>query len=116
MGSQYEKEKLGKMLAHERFNAVHLVQFECPRQWKPPLSSNFEVGRFPFSGYWTSGVIRLGSQYEGEKLRKILAPVLQKGLIHCIWSSLYVPENGSPLSHPILKLDDFPFLIIGPLG
>ena len=34
----------------------------------------------------------------------------------CIWSSLNVPGTGIPLSHPILKLEDFPFLIIGPLG
>ena len=66
-----------KKLEKEELNKMHLVLFECPSKWKPPVSSNFEVGRFPFSDYWTSVVIRLGSQYEGEKLRKILAPVLQ---------------------------------------
>ena len=45
-----------------------LVQFECPRHWNPPASSNFEFERFPFSDNWTSGVIRMGSQYEGEKV------------------------------------------------
>ena len=27
----------------------------------------------------------------------------------CIWSSLNVQGTGSPLSDPILKLEDFPF-------
>ena len=38
-----------------------MVQFECPRHWKPTASSNFEIGRIPFSAYWSSGVIRIGS-------------------------------------------------------
>ena len=47
MGSQYESEKVGIIFAQEELNGLHLVQFECPRHWKPPVSSNFEVGRFP---------------------------------------------------------------------
>ena len=80
MGSQYESEKVGIIFAQEELNGLHLVQFECPRQWKPPVSSNFEVGRFPFSHNWTSGVIRMGSQYEGEKVGKIVAQEELKGL------------------------------------
>ena len=38
-----------------------------PKQWKPPFSFNLEIGRVPFSDYWTTGVIRMGSQYESEK-------------------------------------------------
>ena len=72
MGSQYESEKVGKFLGQERLNKLHLVQFECPMHWKPPVSSNFEVGRFPFSDNWTTGVIRMGSQYESEKGGKFL--------------------------------------------
>ena len=68
MGSQYKSEKVGIILAQEELSGLHLVQFECPRHWNRPVSSNFEVGRFPFSDYWTSGVIRMGSQYESEKL------------------------------------------------
>ena len=61
-----------------------MVQFECPRHWKPPVFI-FGVGRIPFSHYWPSGVIRNGSlfpwplrgnkemapQYEGLKGAKI---------------------------------------------
>ena len=36
-----------------------MVQFESPRHWKPFVSSNFGVGRIPFSLYWPSGVIRI---------------------------------------------------------
>ena len=27
---------------------LHMVQFECPKHWKPSVSSNLEVGRIPF--------------------------------------------------------------------
>ena len=40
----------------------------------------------------------------------------KRGSKGCKWSSLNAPGTQSPLSHPILKLDDFPFPIIGPLG
>ena len=80
MGSQYESEKVGIILAQEELSGLHLVQFECPRHWNPPVSSNFEVGRFPFSDYWTSGVIRMGSQYESEKVGIILAQEELNGL------------------------------------
>ena len=39
---------------------MQMVQFECPRHWKPSVSSNFWVGWIPFSHYWPSGVIRIG--------------------------------------------------------
>ena len=67
-------------LEKEELNKMHLVLFECPSKWKPPVSSNFEVGRFPFSDYWTSGVIRMGSQYESEKVGIILAQEELSGL------------------------------------
>ena len=70
MGSQYESEKVGIILAQEEPNGLHLVQFECPRHLKPTVSSNFEVGRIPISKNWPSGVIRMGSQYESEKIEK----------------------------------------------
>ena len=34
----------------------------------------------------------------------------------CKWSSLNAPGTENPLSHPILKLHEFPFPTIGPLG
>ena len=54
--------------AQEELKGLRLVQFECARHWKGPVSSNFEVGRFPFSHNWTCGVIRMGSQYEDENV------------------------------------------------
>ena len=38
-----------------------MVQFECPRHWNPSVSPISGVGRIPFSDYWPSGVIRMGS-------------------------------------------------------
>ena len=46
MGSQYESEKVGIIFAQEELNALPLVQFVCPRHRKPPVSSNFEIGRW----------------------------------------------------------------------
>ena len=34
----------------------------------------------------------------------------------CKWSSLNAPGTETPLSHPILKLGECPFPIIGSLG
>ena len=39
-----------------------------------------------------------------------------KGAKGCKWSSLKAPGAANPLSHPILELEEFPFLIIGPLA
>ena len=40
----------------------------------------------------------------------------KSGLTGCKWSSLNAPGTQTPLSHPILKLGEFPFLSISPLG
>ena len=53
MGSQYESQKVGNILAQKELSGLHLVQFECPRHWKPLVSSKIEVGGFPFSHYHT---------------------------------------------------------------
>ena len=51
-------ERVEKFLAKEELNGLYLVQFECSRHWKPPVSANFEVGRFSILGnlpaldYW----------------------------------------------------------------
>ena len=50
MGSQFESEKVEIILAQEELNGLHLVQLECSRYWKPPVSSKFEVGRFSILG------------------------------------------------------------------
>ena len=39
-----------------------------------------------------------------------------KGAKGCKWSSLKAPGTESPLSHPVWKLEEFPFPNIGPLG
>ena len=40
----------------------------------------------------------------------------KSGLTGCTWSSLNAPGTETPLSHSILKLHEFPFPIISPLG
>ena len=35
------------------------------------ISFKFGVGRIPFSDYWPSGVIRMGSQYKSEKVETL---------------------------------------------
>ena len=50
-------------------------------------------------------------QYEGEKVLNISE---QKGLN--LGASLIAPGTQNPLSHPVLKLGEFPFPITGPLG
>ena len=40
----------------------------------------------------------------------------KRGLKGCKWSSLNAPGTENPLSHSILELGEFPFLIIGTLG
>ena len=39
-----------------------------------------------------------------------------RGAKGCKWSSLNAPGTQTPLSHSVLKLEEFPFPIIGPLG
>ena len=53
-GLPVRKWKGGKFLGQERLKKLHLVQFECSMHLKLPVSYNFEVGRFPFSDYWTT--------------------------------------------------------------
>ena len=36
-----------------------MVQFDCPRHWKPSVSFCYEIGIFPFPINWPSGVIRM---------------------------------------------------------
>ena len=86
---------------------LHMVQFECPRHWKPTVSSNFEVGRialFPLLAFW--GNKNWPPRMKETKLENFGNKI---DLIDCIWSSLSAPGIGSPLSHPFLGLGDCPF-------
>ena len=47
MAPQYESEKVEKVSEQKGLNGRQMVQFECPRQRKPPVSFNFEVGCNP---------------------------------------------------------------------
>ena len=40
----------------------------------------------------------------------------KRGLMGCKWPSLNAQGTENPMSHPILKLGELPFPIIGPLG
>ena len=101
MGSQHESEKVGIFLAQEELNGLHLVQFECPGHRNPPVSCNFEVGRFPFSYNWTSGVIRMGFHYKSEKVWILFA---QEELNELHLVQFECPRHRKPLSHAILRL------------
>ena len=50
------------------------------------------------------------------KVKKLENFQNQRGLKGCKWPSLNAPGTENPLSHSVLKLDEFPFPIIGPLG
>ena len=106
MGSQYESEKVGIILAHEELNGLQLVQFEFPMHWNPPVISHFEVGGFPFSHNWTSGVIRMGSQYEGEKVQIILAQEELNGL-HLL--QFECTRHWKPPVSSNFEVEGFPF-------
>ena len=49
------KNKSGKLWTQKWLNGLQMVQFECPRYWKPSVSFSFEVGRISFSHYWPRG-------------------------------------------------------------
>ena len=36
--------KIQKFLEQKGFKGMHMVQFECPRHWKPSVSSTFGAG------------------------------------------------------------------------
>ena len=92
---------------------MQMVQYECPKHRKPTVSFSFEVVKIPFSHYWPFGVIRMVSQYESENGARTRAQEELNGL-HLVQFECAI--TGRALSHPILKLEDFPFLIIGPVG
>ena len=50
------------------------------------------------------------------KVKKLENYQKVKGAKGCKWASLKAPGTESPLSHPVLKLEEFPFSIISPLG
>ena len=71
-----------------------MVQFECPRHWKPSVSSNFKVGRIPFSHYWPSGVIRIGLPVWRWKRWKISRT---KGVERDANGPVWMPQAPKPL-------------------
>ena len=83
---------------------MDMAQFECPRYWKPSVSSNFEVGRIPFShllAIWGNK-----NWPPIMKVKKLETFQNKCGLKGCIWSSLSAPGTRNPLSHPILNLGE----------
>ena len=50
------------------------------------------------------------------KVKKLESFQNKRGLMGCKWSNLKALGTKNPLSHPLLGLEEFPFLIIGPLG
>ena len=66
---------------------------------------------FPLLALW--GNKKWPPSMKGKKLKNYQKV---KGAKGCKWSSLKAPGTESPLSHPVLKLEEFPFSIISPLG
>ena len=50
------------------------------------------------------------------KVKKLKIFQHKMGSMSCIWSSLNVPGTETPLSHPILKLDESPFPLLALWG
>ena len=90
-----------------------MVQLECPRHPNPSVSSFFGVVRIPFSNYWPSGVIRMGSQYEGKKVGNSSD---QKWLNRLQMVQLECPRHPNPSVSSFFGVVRIPFPIIGPLG
>ena len=114
MGSQYESGKVGKISKQKGLNRVQMVQFECPKHPKPPVSFFSGVGRiplFPLLALWGN---KIG--LPSIKVKKFENCQNKSGSTGCKWSSLNARGTENPLSHPILRLEEFPFPIIGPLG
>ena len=94
---------------------LHLAQLEGPRHTNPRLVSlNFGVGRIPFFSLLALWGNKIGLPIM--KVKKFEKFKHKLGLGGCIWSSLMAQGIKTHLSHPILELEEFPFLIIGPLG
>ena len=70
-----------------------MVQFECPRHLILSASSNFGVGRFPFSQYQPSGVIRIGSPVWRIKSWKNLRV---KWAVHAVNDPFWMPKALKP--------------------
>ena len=109
-----------KMQKYEKFseqnglNRLQMVQFECPRHQNLLVSSFSGVGRIPFSDYWPSGGNKNG--LPSMKVDKLENYQNKSGSTGCKWSSLNAPGTGNPLSHSVLKLDDFPFPLLAQWG
>ena len=61
-------------------------------------------------------MFRAGFESEIMKVKKLEFDGNKSGLKGCKWSSLNAPGTKHPLSHQVLRLDEFPFPIIVSLG
>ena len=109
------KENCKKTQSQKKANGLYLVQFDGHLHQNPSVSSNFEVERIPLSHYilalWGNKIV-----LPIMKVKKFEKFIHKLGLGGCIWSSLMAPGIKTLMSHPILELEEFPFLIIVPLG
>ena len=70
-----------------------------------------EIFPFPIISLWGNK-----NGLPSMKVKKLKISQNKIGLKGCKWSGLKAPGTEIPLSGPYWKLEDFPFLIIGPLG
>ena len=79
----------------------------------PPLWASSKVDESPFQLFALWGNKNWPPSMNLKKLKIFLNKMGSTG---CKWSSLNAPGTENPWSHPILRLEEFPFPIIGPLG
>ena len=85
-----------------------------PQALKPLSLTHIGKGKFsqlPLLALWGNK-----NGLPSMKVKKLEKFQNKIGLKGCKWSSLNAPGTETPLSHPILKLEEFPFLHIRPLG
>merc|ERR1712115_478874 len=91
----------------------NLSSLDAPGTQNPLSHPVLELGEFPFPllALW-------GNKNWPPSMKVKMMEIFQnkRGLMGCKWPSLNAQGTENPLSHPILKLDEFPFPIIGPLG
>ena len=106
--------EVGKFPEQKGFKGMQMVQFECPRHWKTLCLIHFwgwVNSPFPLLALW--GNKKWFPSMKVENLKKYGN---KSGLMGCKWSSLNDPGTENPLSHSVLRLEEFPFSHYWPSG
>ena len=81
-------EKVENLSEEKWLNRMQMAQFECPKHWNPSVSFISGVGWIPFSDYWPSWVIRMGSPvWKCKSWKFIRTKVTQQDANGPVWMS-----------------------------